>query len=70
VASAVMLGAMLLFGSAVEPASLSELAGIAATCAEAAIGLIVYLVVLVIVDRPRRADIRSLAGRLPGFATR
>jgi PST family polysaccharide transporter len=70
VASAVMLGAMLLFGSAVEPASLSELAGIAATCAEAATGLIVYVVVLVIVDRPRREDIRSLVGRLPGFATR
>jgi hypothetical protein len=70
VASAVMLVVMLLFGSALDPASLSELAGIAATCAEAAFGLIVYLAVLLIVDRPRREDIRSLAGRLPGFATR
>ena len=35
VASAVMLVAMLLFNSAVDPASLSEVAGIAATCAEA-----------------------------------
>jgi peptidoglycan biosynthesis protein MviN/MurJ (putative lipid II flippase) len=70
VASAVMLIVMLVFGSAVHPASLAELAGIAATCAEAAIGLIVYLAVLLIVDRPRREDIRSLARRLPSFATR
>lgn len=70
VASAVMLVVMLLVNSALDPASQSELAGIAATCAEALIGLLVYLVVLVIVDRPRRADIRGLAGRLPGFATR
>jgi O-antigen/teichoic acid export membrane protein len=70
VASAAMLVAMLLFGSAVDPASRSELAGVAATCAEAAIGLIVYLAVLLVVDRPRREDMRSLAGRLPGFATR
>ena len=70
VASAVMLVAMLLFNAAVDPASRSELAGIAATCAEAALGLLVYLAVLLIVDRPRREDIRSLAGRLPGFATR
>ena len=70
VASAVMLLVMLLFNSAIAAASRSELAGIAATCAEAAIGLVVYLAVLVIVDRPRRQDIRSLAGRLPGFATR
>ncbi len=70
VASAVMLAVLLLFNSAIAPASRSELAGIAATCAEAAIGLIVYLAVLVIVDRPRRQDIRSLAGRLPGFAAR
>jgi O-antigen/teichoic acid export membrane protein len=70
VAAAVMLVVMLLFGSALDPASLSELAGIATTCAEAALGLIVYLAVLLIVDRPRREDIRSLAGRLPGFARR
>jgi hypothetical protein len=70
VASAVMLIVMLAFGAATHPASRSELAGIAATCAEAAIGLIVYLTVLLIVDRPRRQDIRSLARRLPGFATR
>jgi O-antigen/teichoic acid export membrane protein len=67
-ASAVMLGAMLLLNSALDPASRSEVAGIAATCAEAAVGLIVYLAVLVIVDRTRREDIRSLARRLPGFA--
>jgi PST family polysaccharide transporter len=69
VASAVMLVAMLLFNSATAPASLSELAGIGSTCAEAAIGLVVYLAVLLVVDRPRREDIRQLAGRLPGFAT-
>jgi O-antigen/teichoic acid export membrane protein len=69
-ASGVMLVVMLLFNSAVDPASRPELAGIATTCAEAALGLIVYLAVLVIVDRPRREDIRSLARRLPGFATR
>jgi PST family polysaccharide transporter len=70
VAAAVMLAAMLPLGSALDPASRSELAGIAATCAEAVVGVIVYLAVLLIVDRPRRADIRSLAERLPGFATR
>ena len=64
-----MLGAMLLVGSALDPASRSELAGIAETCAEAAIGLVVYVAVLVLVDRRRRRDIRSLVGRLPGFAT-
>ncbi len=70
VASAVMLVAMLLFGAAIDPASRPEVAGIATACAEAAIGLVVYLAVLLIVDRPRRQDIRTLAGRLPGFATR
>jgi PST family polysaccharide transporter len=70
VAAAVMLVVMLLFGSATDPASRPELAGIAVACAEAAIGLIAYLAVLLVVDRPRREDIRSLAGRLPGLATR
>ncbi|MFZ1995164.1 MAG: oligosaccharide flippase family protein [Solirubrobacteraceae bacterium] len=70
VASAVMLVVMLLFSAAIDPASRSELAGIGATLAEAAIGLLAYLAVLVTVDRPRREDLRSLAGRLPGFATR
>jgi hypothetical protein len=65
-----MLVTMLLFNSAIDPASRSELVGIAAACAEAALGLIVYLAVLLIVDRPRRGDIRALAGRLPGFGTR
>ncbi len=70
VAAAAMLVAMLLFGAATDPASQSELAGIAETCAEAALGLIAYLAVLLSVDRPRRDDLRSLARRLPGFATR
>lgn len=74
VASAMMLVAMLLLNSALNPAARSEVAGIAATCAEAAVGFIVYLAALLIVDRPRREDLsslaRRLAGRLPGFATR
>jgi PST family polysaccharide transporter len=73
-ASVVMLVAMLLFGSATDPESQSEVAGIALVCAEAAIGLAVYLAVLVVVDRRRREDLRSLAGRvggrIPGVAPR
>ncbi len=65
VASAIMLAAMVLFSSSVDPLSHSEAAGVALTCAQAGIGLIVYLSALMIVDRQRRHDARSLLIRLP-----
>jgi PST family polysaccharide transporter len=62
-AAALMAAAMVGFAALVDPLGHGEAAGIALTVAEAAVGAVLYGLVLLVLDRRRRADVRWLLSR-------
>ncbi len=64
IATAVMVLAMLAFGSAVDPLSHSRPVGLLLVVAECLVGAATYAAVLLPVDPPRRRQVRGLAERL------
>jgi O-antigen/teichoic acid export membrane protein len=65
-ASGVMVGAMIAFAAGVDSLGHGETLGLLLTIAQVLIGGIVYLVALGVVDVRRRADMRTVIGRLTG----
>ncbi|MBV9818562.1 MAG: oligosaccharide flippase family protein [Solirubrobacterales bacterium] len=63
-ASAAMVAAMLAFAGAVDPLHHGEATGLALTAVQVALGAVVYLVALPIIDPRRRVDLRLIAARL------
>jgi PST family polysaccharide transporter len=63
-AAAVMLAAMLVFASAVDPLAHGEAGGLALTAAEVSLGALAYAATLIAIDDERRGDARRLVSRL------